>query len=345
MCFPLIIKKLTCIFLSFYSQNFNVSCKIQSSYDTILSYGSFGKIKEATCREEKPMNILEYENYQEKKTHGSSSFPYITYLCSIPLDFREVPLHWHNEFEIIYVKKGEGIITVDLNKYPVKASDISIIPPGHLHSISQKEASSMEYENIIFNMDLLVSKYKDSSFQEFIRPMFNQTYDIPPIITKENADYTSISSCLDHIDDICRTFPKAYEFAIKGYLYQFFYYIFHNNSVNQNTPKPDRNMDKLKLLIKYIETNYASDITVKTAAKLCNFSESHFMKFFKECMNISFINYLNDYRLSMASRLLMTSTDSILSIALDSGFHNISYFNRSFKGKYGITPSQFRKQS
>ncbi len=52
------------------------------------------------------MNILEYENYQEKKSHGSESFPYITYPCSIPLDFERVPAHWHDETEIIYIKKA-----------------------------------------------------------------------------------------------------------------------------------------------------------------------------------------------------------------------------------------------
>ena len=59
------------------------------------------------------MNILEYENYQEKISHGNPLFPYITYLCSIPLDFSYVPIHWHDEMEIIYIKKGHGIITVD----------------------------------------------------------------------------------------------------------------------------------------------------------------------------------------------------------------------------------------
>ena len=44
------------------------------------------------------MNILEYENYQEKKAHGDLSFPYITYLCSIPLDFSSVPVHWPLSF-------------------------------------------------------------------------------------------------------------------------------------------------------------------------------------------------------------------------------------------------------
>ena len=43
------------------------------------------------------MNILEYENYHEDKTHVELTFPYNTYLCSIPLDFSGVPLHWHDD--------------------------------------------------------------------------------------------------------------------------------------------------------------------------------------------------------------------------------------------------------
>ena len=54
------------------------------------------------------MNILEYENYQEKKSHGDVAFPYTTYPCSIPLDFASVPVHWHDEMEIIYIKKDGG---------------------------------------------------------------------------------------------------------------------------------------------------------------------------------------------------------------------------------------------
>ena len=59
------------------------------------------------------MNILEYENYHEDKTHVELTFPYNTYLCSIPLDFSGVPLHWHDDMELIYIKKGCGHISVD----------------------------------------------------------------------------------------------------------------------------------------------------------------------------------------------------------------------------------------
>lgn len=54
------------------------------------------------------MHILEYENYQEIKSHYDSSFSYNTYLCSIPLDFYCVPVHWHSEMELICAKKEVG---------------------------------------------------------------------------------------------------------------------------------------------------------------------------------------------------------------------------------------------
>lgn len=56
------------------------------------------------------MNINEYQNYHETKAHTSAEFPYNTYLCSIPLDFPGVPLHWHDEMELVVIKKGQGCI-------------------------------------------------------------------------------------------------------------------------------------------------------------------------------------------------------------------------------------------
>ena len=90
------------------------------------------------------MDILEYENTQEIKSHGHKDFPFNIYLCSIPLDFSIVPLHWHNDMEIIYIKKGKGRVTVDLDPFFVSQGDIVIVPPGQLHAIEQMEGCSME---------------------------------------------------------------------------------------------------------------------------------------------------------------------------------------------------------
>lgn len=115
------------------------------------------------------MNILEYENYQEKIPHGNPLFPYITYPCSIPLDFSRVPLHWHDEMEIIYIKKGTGAITVDFKSYVVTEGTIALILPGRLHSIEQYMQESMEYENIIFHPGILISKKRTPAIPNFLR--------------------------------------------------------------------------------------------------------------------------------------------------------------------------------
>lgn len=75
------------------------------------------------------MDKLQYKIYHENKTHTPDDFPYNTYLCSIPLDFKSVNLHWHDEVEIIVIKKGTGIVSVDLTTYSVSAGDIIFVLP------------------------------------------------------------------------------------------------------------------------------------------------------------------------------------------------------------------------
>jgi len=96
-------------------------------------------------------------------------------------------------------------------------------------------------------------------------------------------------------------------------------------------------------MMKYVENHYGERLTIETMASVSGFSQSHFMKFFKNTMGVSFIEYLNDYRLTMAARLLLASSDAIVAISAECGFENLSYFNRMFRRKYGVTPSEYRK--
>lgn len=125
------------------------------------------------------MNILEYENYHETITHGDIIFPYNTYLCSIPLDFPRVPLHWHDELELIYIKKGMGRITVDFREYKVKGPTLVLILPGQLHSIDQLEDAFMEYENIIFNPSMLIPRQNDVTATDFLLPLMSGKVTVP----------------------------------------------------------------------------------------------------------------------------------------------------------------------
>lgn len=289
------------------------------------------------------MNILEYERSQETKPHGHDNFPFNIYLCSIPLDFTVVPAHWHNNMEIIYIKKGRGTITVDLIPFQVSKGDIVVVPPGQLHSIEQLSECSMEYENIIFQLSMLMAPQGDICTEEFFQPLMHGRL-LPETRYTQNAPiYPALSHCLDTIDEICQNFPPGYQLAIKGQLFSFFYEL----SKSSHSAMPHRNsksLDRLKGLLKYVETNYQEKISIADAARICSFSQSHFMKFFKASMGVSFIDYLNDYRLTMASTLLTSSSDTVVNIAAETGFENLSYFNRVFKRKYQCTPTEFRRQ-
>ena len=81
-----------------------------------------------------------------------------------------------------------------------------------------------------------------------------------------------------------------------------------------------------------------------SAAAQIDLSENHFMRFFKQTLGVSFVTYLRNYRLTKAEEMLYTTDASILDIAQDSGFQNVSYFIREFRNKYGETPLKYRRQ-
>lgn len=298
------------------------------------------------------MHILEYENYKENKKHYDSDFSYNTYLCSIPLDFPCVPLHWHNEIEIIYIKKGFAKICIDGEPYTIHEQNAAIILPGVLHSITQADNNEqpLEYENIIFDINMMLPKQGDTMSYGFFTRILNQPLNFPAIIDEASPCHTAVLQCLDQIDSLRTTYPAGYYLGIKGWLYQLFFTLESNILSQTSAPAPtpasrysSLTRDKLKLITDFIEKQYSQKITIQKMAELCEFSQSHFMKFFKQHMGMSFIEYLNDYRLIQAAHLLKASDDDILSIALDCGFENASYFNRLFLRKYGVTPTCFRK--
>lgn len=291
------------------------------------------------------MNHQQYEIYHETKAHTSEDFPYNTYLCSIPLDFQSIPAHWHNEMELIVIKKGIGNISVNLETVEVSAGDIIFVLPGQLHSISQKEHLSMEYENIFFKQSLLKAVNEDLCHRDFLHPLYNGMVDFPFHITANYSHYSKLKACIDQIDIHCSSRPKGYQLAVKGLLFQLFFLLVSEHPTKQVNLKGKKSLDKIKQVLSYVQEHYENPISIEEIAKVCFYSESHFMKFFKDCMGVTFNQYLNDYRLQVAAQLLKETDDNIIEIAAACGFDNLSYFNRSFKKKYNISPGKYRNIS
>ena len=106
--------------------------------------------------------------------------------------------------------------------------------------------------------------------------------------------------------------------------------------------KVSTSMHWLVLALKqYADCMYCSNPTLKDLSAIYHKNEKYMGRLFKTEMHISFHEYCLLLKLKKAESLLLGTTDKILDIALECGFDNISYFNKAFKKRYGMSPSEY----
>jgi len=288
------------------------------------------------------MDLENYAQYRETKVHEQPGFSYNTYLCTIPDDFEKVSLHWHDQFELIYIKKGTGLISVDLTSYEAGAGTIAVVLPGQLHAIGQAGDSRMEYENIIFSLSMLESQEADWCRQAFFEPLKAGRLRFPVILKPGTSLHERASACIDAADAACEKKKTGYPLAVKGEVLVFFS-VLYEYRVSDDAVSDTCDSDRIKRILSWVRGHYGEKLSVTEAAAAAGYSASYFMRFFKENTGQTFCEYLIDYRLAAAARLLHETDETIAAVAMECGFENISYFCRSFKKKYGMTPRGMRK--
>ena len=119
---------------------------------------------------------LRYQNLyaiKEKCQHGSIQVPYSYYDCGIPDYFTSVPLHWHSEMELNYIKSGNGFFKYEDQTISAKPGDIVLIQPNVLHAIMSDEHSSFFYDTIVFHQNMMVGSYDDRCYTDILLPIFS----------------------------------------------------------------------------------------------------------------------------------------------------------------------------
>lgn len=106
--------------------------------------------------------------------------------------------------------------------------------------------------------------------------------------------------------------------------------------------KIHKNKQRLQDVYKYIVENYHRKITLEEIASYASMNKTAFCLFFKKATGESFVAYLNVFRLQMACTMLTRSSKNISEICYAVGFTDIPYFNRAFKQRYGVSPTQYR---
>ena len=278
---------------------------------------------------------------QETKQHGAVRFPFNLYPCTIPGDFPQVALHWQESMELVFVKRGTGLVQVGAESCPARMGDIFIFTPGTLHALRQAEGQCMEYENIIFELELLGGA-DDLCAERYLLPLQSGRMALQPRIIPGEAGYPQAAACLQEAEEANKVKSTGYELAIKGALLRFLSILIGQHGTL--LPADTTDTRRLKTVLQLIEAEYATPLRIEDAAEACGCSQSHFMRWFKKMTGQGFTAYLNDHRLNLAAELLRITDATVLDIAGRVGFDNLSYFNRLFKRRYGMPPREYRSK-
>lgn len=280
------------------------------------------------------------ERLRETKHHGAVRFPFNIYPCTIPGDFRQVAVHWQDSMELVYIKRGSGLVQTGAQVCTAQSGDIFVLTPGTLHAIRQAESCTMEYENIIFDVELLGGA-EDLCAEKYLLPLQSGRLALPEHITPDEAWYPQAADCLKEAEEANRCKQFGYELCIKGALLRFLALLIAQSKALP--PAEKASTQRLRAVLQWISAHYSEPVCVADAAALCQCSPNHFMRWFRQMTGQTFIIFLREYRLNAAAEALRTTEDTILSISEQCGFENLSYFNREFKAHFGMTPREYRK--
>lgn len=280
---------------------------------------------------------------KEDAKHGESFFPVQKYITRLAGDYPVVTTHWHEEAELTLITKGDCLYQIDLVDYEVNEGDLVFIPPLMLHSIAQGKSEEIYSETYVFHINFLGGNSTDICSTRYLTPMMNQEYAMPCLITPAHPAYASLRKIFNQIGSLYDEALTGYELALKSLFLQAVFLLLQY-STRTTSGDTGTLSDKLKNVLDYIELHYAENISVSDLAKLCYFSDYHFMRFFKKHMNMTCVEYINNLRLEKAVELFEQGNTEILNVSLSVGFHNLSYFYRAFKKKYRMTPLSFIKK-
>ena len=255
------------------------------------------------------------------------------------------PIHIHPECELNFIENAKGaqrIVGDSIEE--IDEEELVLVTNPHLEHAwkDYRNVSKNIHEiTIQFHPDLLTDTFLNKNQMISIRQLFRHAErgvafsresiaKVRPLLktlTCENDSFYSLIKLLIILHEL--SIDKGMRELSTG---QFAANVMHQHSSDES----------LGRVMDYLSRHYSEVIRRSEVAEMVNMSESSFCRFFKQHTSKSFIDFLTDIRLGAASRALIDSSLSIAEIGYDCGFNNLSNFNRIFKKKKGVTPSEFR---
>ncbi len=239
---------------------------------------------------------------------------------------KHIEPHLHNALEIVCVTSGALELGVGQELYHMEKGDIGFVFPDVIHhyQVLTPGVNKATY--------LIASPFTIAKFADIMQSMAPEY----PIIKAEKVEpevYRVINAILEtEQSDI--TVAQAYlQIVLARCIGKL--NLVEKSSVGSN--------DLIYQTVSYISANFKKKFSLEEMAKDLGVSKYVLSRLFSKTFHRNFNQYLNDARLNYACHRLENTSDSITNICLDSGFESQRTFNRVFKERYKISPSDYRE--
>lgn len=280
--------------------------------------------------------------HEVEKRRETSSFPFFCYRLWFGQNGHElVPLHWHNEMELLYTE-AQGILYINDQEYPVVPGDIFFINPGLLHHTWRKSSGSMYH--IVFDLRLLKNPITENEVSTKIEEWISRKIQVLTCPKQDSRLYDRLLPILRELTEYSETpITTGYEICrIMSLLFSLLSVFYEENCFLHVGENSLYGMDHVTKIMDYIGQNYKSPITVREIAGYMKLSESYIYSLFRDYVGATPVNYINSVRIRESYRLLEDGRN-VTETAAEVGFINVSYFIKLFKNATGMTPHHWLK--
>lgn len=257
------------------------------------------------------------------------------------------PLHVHSECELNFIENGAGVKRVvgdsveAIGNYEL----VLVANPNLEHVWEQGECSSTSIREITiqFSSTLFTQGFLDKNQFDSIRRMFDRAtrgLSFPLIaIMKVYALLDTLSSEPSGFYQMVKTMSILYELSLCEGARE----LSKSSFVQKDTLTATSDSRRVARVEEYVAKHFSENIRLQDLADVAGMAPASFSRFFKLRTGSTLSDYITDIRLGVAARMLVDSTKSIAEICYESGFNNLSNFNRTFRKNKAMTPKEFRE--
>ncbi|WMC91795.1 AraC family transcriptional regulator [Kineothrix sp. MB12-C1] len=280
---------------------------------------------------------------RELSPHGTIDFPCAAYShhCISPWD--EIPWHYHEEIEIIYIAEGTMKVQIPGKAFKVREGEAAFINSGILHRAVADPRC--EYRSLVFS-DMLITGSKNSIFaQKYIEPILHYSHLDGSQLVKEGNWQEEL---IEHVTEAFGAMAKGefgYEFRVRERLSMFCALLYrrYEEEINRNNPETNQDAIRIRKMLDFIHEHYAENLQLGQIAQTADIGERECLRCFQRVIQVSPIQYLLKYRVRQGASMLQYSSHlGIAEISILCGFDSPSNFSKVFKRFFSCTPKEYR---